>query len=723
MQAPSTLRSFVFLDSAWLFGGGHGCLTGHDVCLGVIRRVLVSLLVVCSGLFSAGLSAADGREAGVPLLALNGKADAFLYSRVWLDHDKRADIREVAAHPERFAPPAGQGERVVNAGYNDAVVWIRVPVRVGGDAPHEWLLEVAYPTLDHVTLYRHEVSGQWRAVESGDLVPRSRRPFEHHNLVFPLALEPGAEEVLFLRVESQGNLTIPLVLWQPKDLLAADRSRYAWQALYFGALLALLSYNLMLFLAIRDPLYLTYSLMVLGMGSGLLTMKGFGSLLIWGDAVLLGNAAFPLSLALCGLAGALFTRRFLESRRRAPALDRVVLALTALFAVETLFGYWLPYALLARLVSATGLCFSVVAVVLALQSLIGGQRSARLFLAGWLLLLVGVGVTALRNFGWLPTNALTSNIMQIGSALEMLLLSLALADRINSLRQEKDLAHADAVRAERKLVDTLRDWGVSLEREVVRQTHELREANLRLAASEAVERRGREEQTHFIAMIAHDIRTPLAIIKAAVQSLQDMDLTPPPLEHKKRYDRIQRALQRLNALLEIALMQDRTNVDDWRMDMAEIHLEALTGELSQLLSPADEARLCCHLADGLPALRGDPRMLRVMLLNIVENALKYSPRDSQVYLKVETGDQAGEAGVFIRVIDHGPGIPPGQEERIFQKYYRSPDVAGQPGLGIGLFLARFICRRHGGILHVVVRPREAGACLEAWLPLERGGVS
>ena len=116
-------------------------------------------------------------------------------------------------------------------------------------------------------------------------------------------------------------------------------------------------------------------------------------------------------------------------------------------------------------------------------------------------------------------------------------------------------------------------------------------------------------------------------------------------------------------------------------------------------------------------------MLRVMLLNIVENALKYSPRDSQVYMKVEAGEQAGEAGVFIRVIDHGPGIPPGQEERIFQKYYRSPDVAGQPGLGIGLFLARFICRRHGGILHVVVRPRETGACLEAWLPLEKRGVS
>lgn len=720
MQASLTLRSFVLRDSARILEGRRVCRAGPEVCPGAIRRVFVSLFAACAGLLFAGLCVADGRGAGLPLALLNGKADAFLYSGVWLDSSKRADIVDVAAHPERFIPPEGQGEQVINAGYDDAVVWIRVPVQVAADAPRDWLLEVAYPTLDHVTLYRREVSGGWHAVESGDLVPRSRRPFEHHNLVFPLALEPGAEEVMFLRVESQGNLTIPLTFWQPKDLLAADRSRYAWQALYFGALLALLSYNLMLFLAIRDPLYLTYSLMVLGMGCGLLTMKGFGSLLLWGDAVSLGNAAFPLSLALCGLAGALFTRRFLDSRHRAPLLDRVVLVLTALFAVETLCGYWLPYALLARLVSATGLCFSVVAVVLALQSLIRGQRSARLFLAGWLLLLVGVGVTALRNFGWLPTNALTSNIMQIGSALEMLLLSLALADRINSLRQEKDLAHADAVRAERKLVDTLRDWGVSLEQEVVRQTHELRQANLRLAASEAIERRGREEQTHFIAMIAHDIRTPLAIIKAAVQSLQDMDASPPPPEHQKRYDRIQRALQRLNALLEIALMQDRTNVDDWRMEMAEIQLDVLTEELLHLLSPADEARLCCRLADGLPSLRGDPRMLRVMLLNIVENALKYSPRESKVRLEIETGAHAGEAGVFIRVIDHGPGIAPGQEERIFQKYYRSPDVAGQPGLGIGLFLARFICRRHGGVLHVVVRAGEIGACLEAWLPLEKG---
>jgi len=83
MQASLTLRFFVLLDPARLLRGGHSRLAGRDACLSVMRRVLVSLLVVCAGLVSAGLSAADGREAGVLLLPLNGKADAFLLIAVY----------------------------------------------------------------------------------------------------------------------------------------------------------------------------------------------------------------------------------------------------------------------------------------------------------------------------------------------------------------------------------------------------------------------------------------------------------------------------------------------------------------------------------------------------------------------------------------------------------------------------------------------------------------
>ncbi len=696
---------------------GSPLVSRSVVGVGRLQRILCLVLLLTASALLPGRGVAAEPGSQIALSSTAEKVGVFLAGRVWLDRESKAGVEEVAADTALFSASGVRGGQSVNLGYDSAVVWIRLPLQVAADAPRTWLLEVGSPTLDHVTLYRQDVSGRWLRVQSGDHVPRSERPHPHQSLVFPVDLEPGRDEVLFLRIESEGSLAISMSFWQPMALMKEDQLRYAWQALYFGALLALLTYNLMLFIAIRDPLYLTYSLMVLGMGVGLLGMKGFGSLLIWGDAVIPDNLAFPIALAVSGLAGALFARRFLDSRRRAPRLDGVVRVLTVLFAAEALLGPWLPYAFLARLVSATGLCFSVIAVLLAILSLMEGQRSARFFLAGWLFLLVGVGVTALRNFGWLPINEITDNIMQIGSGLEMLLLSLALADRINSLRQEKDLANAEAVGAERRLVETLRDWGTALEHEVVRQTRELRAANQRLAESESLERRGREEQSHFIAMIAHDIRTPLAIIKAAVQSLQDMDAVPPPLEREKRYQRIERALQRLNALLEIALMQDRTNVDDWRMELADIDVPALIVELSRMLGSADEGRLCFRFAPQLPKLKGDARMLRVMLINLVENALKYSPKEAPIYIETALGEVAGVPGLFIQVIDCGPGIPEGQEEMIFQKYFRSADVAGQPGLGIGLFLARFICTRHGGRLEVVPRPAGAGACLEAWLPL------
>lgn len=684
---------------------------------GRLQWILCVVLLLTAGALLPRGSCAAELGSRIALSSAAEKVGVILAGHVWLDRENKAGVEAVAADTALFTASREHGGSSLNLGYDSAAVWIRLPVQVAADAPRTWLLEVGSPTLDHVTLYRQDASGRWLGVQSGDHVPRSERPYPHQSLVFPVNLEPGRDEVLLLRIESEGSLAISMTFWQPMALMKDDQLRYAWQALYFGALLALLTYNLMLFIAIRDSLYLTYSLMVLGMGVGLLSMKGFGSLLIWGDAVVPDNLAFPVALAVSGLAGALFARRFLDARRRAPRLDGVAQVLAVFFAAEALLGAWLPYAFLARLVSATGLCFSVVAVLLAIRSLMEGHRSARFFLAGWLFLLVGVGVTALRNFGWLPTNEITDNIMQIGSGLEMLLLSLALADRINSLRQEKDLANAEAVGAERRRVDTLRDWGAALEHEVVRQTRELRAANQRLAESESIERRGREEQSHFIAMIAHDIRTPLAIIKAAVQSLQDMDVVPPPLEREKRYQRIERALQRLNALLEIALMQDRTNVADWRMELADIDIHAQIVDLSRMLGAADEGRLCLRFAPQLPTLKGDARMLRVMLINLVENALKYSPKESPVYMETSLGEVAGVPGLFIQVVDCGPGIPEGQEEMIFQKYFRSADVAGQPGLGIGLFLARFICIRHGGRLEVVPRPAGTGACLEAWLPL------
>lgn len=695
-----------------------------------IMRALVLLLLWAACCAATGASMASGQQVraseGVVRVGEGvGQIDLRPASTFFRDPTRLRRVDDVVALADRFAPlpdvPPGQS---VNLGYDKAAIWLRFTLELDADADGggarrragPWLLELGYPSLDRVSLHWQDAAGQWQSAETGDRIPQSQRPLMHHSLLLPVELEPGVPQTFFLRVQSEGNLTIPLTLWTERALAEADRGAYLWHAAYFGALLALLIYNLMLYFAVRERVYLAYVAMVLGMGLGQAALTGFGSRWLWPEAVVLGDRMLPMAFALCGLAGALFTRLFLDLQRSHPRGDRLVIAIAVLFGGQLVFGFWLPYAWRAMIVSATGLGFAVLAVALGGRCLAEGQRAARFFLIGWLLLLLGVAVMALRNFALLPTNWLTSHLMQIGSLVEMLLLAIALADRINSLRAEMDRAHVASAEADRRLVSTLRDWGKALEQQVSERTRDLSVANTRLQQSEAQERRLREEQQHFIAMIAHEIRTPLAVIQAATQSLRELE-GGSALERLKRYDRIGRAMQRVGVLLDVALAQDRTSVAEWTMDCAEVDLEALSHELCELIPASDQFRVKVTVARPLPELLGDVKMLRVAGVNLLENALKYSDPLAPVHIALEAHVRDGVEGVLWAFEDSGPGIPPGSEEKIFEKYFRAKGGYGKPGLGIGLFLARFICERHGGWLGLSSPQPEQGARFEIWLPL------
>jgi diguanylate cyclase (GGDEF)-like protein len=266
--------------------------------------------------------------------------------------------------------------------------------------------------------------------------------------------------------------------WQ--DSLAA----YALLAGYFGMLLALALYNLLLWFSLRDHNYLTYVLFATSMAVGQLSLNGFGNQFLWPDWPAWGNLAYTIGFAAAGLFGALFTRGFLATRHNLPRLDGAVIGLAALFAVCTLLPLVAPYRLAAILSSLTGVTFFVVAVFAGLRCWRAGQHGARTFLLVWTVLLLGVAVVGLRNLNLLPTTFFSFYAMQMGSALEMLLLSFALADRINGLRREKDAAQGEALATKQQLVGALQRSEASLERRVAERTEDLEGANARLRENE-----------------------------------------------------------------------------------------------------------------------------------------------------------------------------------------------------------------------------------------------
>ena len=378
----------------------------------------------------------------------------------------------------RFTPRTAGGE--INFGYVDAAYWLRVRVQTARVA--DWMLEIEYPSLDSVEVYAPDDTGHLIRQQAGDLQPFAQRPYPYHNLVFPLRL-PGGESVIYLRVQSAGNLTVPMRIWSAARFYPHAADSNALYALYFGSLLALGLYNLLLFFSIRDRAYVEYFGFVLSMAVAQASQSGFANQYLWSEWPWWGNLALPAGFAATGLFGALFTRTFLHTAGISSWLDRLIRLFIGLFSLSAAV---LPmsYKLGAMLVSLSGLGFSLLALVGGLIGLRRGHAGARYFLIAWSLLLSGVAVLALRNFAWLPTNFFTANAMLLGSSLEMLLLSFALADRINRVRQEKEHAQAETLHAKQAMVEALHRSEQELEARVEDRTRELAKANQLLSERE-----------------------------------------------------------------------------------------------------------------------------------------------------------------------------------------------------------------------------------------------
>ncbi len=415
------------------------------------------------------------------------------------DPQHRYTIATLPGPADARFKPAAPSHGDVNFGYSASAYWLALPLAVAADAPAQWLLEIASPSLDRVEVYQPRAGGGYTLYRAGDLEPFGARPYVHRNLVFPLQLMPGTTETVYIRIASAGTLTIPASLWQPEALRRHDQQSYATLSVYYGMLLALLLYNLLLFFATRDGVFLAYVAFVASMAVGQCSLNGFGNQFLWPDAPAWGNVALPSGMSATGFFGALFTRLFLETRHRTPWLDRTIVAMAALFAASALSPLFASYRFAAVFTSLNGLAFSAVATGGALYCLMKRHPGARYFLLAWSLLLVAVGVTAARNMDWLPTTTLTTYSMQIGSAVEMLLLSFALADRINVMRREKDRANQEALEAKQAMVDALRRTEQDLELRVVERTHALERANEKL--------RSKEQQLEYMAR--HDALTGL----------------------------------------------------------------------------------------------------------------------------------------------------------------------------------------------------------------------
>lgn len=362
-------------------------------------------------------------------------------------------------------------------GYRSGAIWLYLQVKSTDRTRWWWLF--TYPSLDHLTLYIENSQGI-RQLESGDMVALSSRALVHRQAVFPLDLAADDVTTLWLRVESQGSMTLQNQLLRNDEFIGLTADAYLAPALYFGALLALAGYNLLLFLGLREKVFLWYVLFVLWFGVGSASLNGLGAIYLWPGALELSNRMLPLGFTCSALMAVLFTREFLDTARFSPGWEKLLRPLSWLMLIAVGFAAWMPVQQALIVMSLLGIVAVLALTLCAIQSVLNRAPGARLFALAWAMLLLGTIVMSLRNLGLLPSNFFTINAMQLGSALEMLLVSFGLAARFNQLKLQHSQAQQQALDAQQQLVQQLREHENQLAQKVAERTAELEQMNDKL---------------------------------------------------------------------------------------------------------------------------------------------------------------------------------------------------------------------------------------------------
>lgn len=244
-------------------------------------------------------------------------------------------------------------------------------------------------------------------------------------------------------------------------------------------------------------------------------------------------------------------------------------------------------------------------------------------------------------------------------------------------------------------------------------------AGVARAAAEEAEEAVRARDA-FLAIAAHELRTPVTALKGTVQLLarQEARGLLDSARLAAQLGRVEASADRLAALTSDLLDVARLRTGQLPLDLAPLDLATLVAEA---VARAQEGldgrqRVTLTTAAGLPPVPADAARLEQVLTNLLENAVKYSPDGGTIAVVV----RADGGGVRVTVRDEGIGLPPGSAEAIFEPFKRAPNAAERhlPGLGLGLYICRGIATRHGGQLWAESAGEGCGATFHLWLPVD-----
>jgi signal transduction histidine kinase/serine phosphatase RsbU (regulator of sigma subunit) len=545
-------------------------------------------------------------------------------------------------------------------------------------------LEAEYSHYDEMIFYVPDEKGM-REIHLGDLKNYAERLIPYRNFVVPLTIPAQSEMEIIISCRTSGPLFFPLKLWTPEGFAVAKAQADHFAGYYYGLLLAMLCYNFFLLMTTRRRFYLYYCLYIGGFLLFQASLHGFTFPLLWPHSPDWANlcVAFFLGLSLFWMC--VFTRDFLETKTQIPRADRLIQLLMFVSLLVMLLSVFVGYAVAVRLGTVAALLSGIYLLGCSVYLLRRSYKPAYFYMLAFSMFLLGIVVNALKQLGVIPQTFFSEYAIQIGSALEVILLSMALGHKIRF----------EQLAAGRKI----QDLNESLEQTL----DQVQKLNAELIEKERA-------RTAFFHNTSHELRTPINGILGFVQLIiqhrfgeVNQDVSQ---QLRKVHGIALSLLHQVNTILELAKSRKGQQDLQWQ----SIDLDSVVAEIRYLMeglgfkypSTGWSLESSWSLAnEPAPSFIADREKLLTILRNLVGNAFKFERPDANNLVDVKLSLVSGKR-LLLEVRDCGVGLTAEQIPRIFDEFYQAQSDARRQyeGTGLGMTIVKKFVDQWGGEIQV-----------------------
>ncbi|QIP11231.1 hypothetical protein G8759_00530 [Spirosoma aureum] len=697
------------------------------------------------------------RAAPVVVLDPTQSYDLFNASTLLETKAGSLSVKALLQNPDRYRFVPTQHE-LIKPYYRQFEYWFRFELT--NQTTSDLFLHFVYAGTEYITVYEVADGKLLETYQLGTLQPQRTYTFLKSNEVCPTSVRQGQTHVFYVQMRGVFTTALPIYAQATGTLLQTLHRDDLFYGLYYGFILIIIIYSLLLYARLRENDTLLYSIWVIFMGLQLALFRGHTNEFFWPSNPAIERYATVLA-GLTGLVHIPFTLAFLRLRQRAPLFYKLGIGILILYAIGiilNLIGVSASVGESRRLdfvpqIALLEGIFSVTAGIIIFRR---GFRPALFYVIGNLVFFASIFLFLNYANGALPYSFWTYNSLHLGSGIEIILFTLALTNKVNLLKQQQEAAVQEQLRLTEANRQLVAQQNTILEEKVSRRTAELHSqkeelqktlTTLQATQTQLIQQAKLASLGEVTAGIAHEILNPLNFVnnfaKMSVELADELkegvEMSDYPLvtdltgDIRKNLQSIAQNGQRAADIVGNMLEHARTGTSGPRQPtdlnaLADryIHLSyhALlakdkSGSMAQL-----NAQLITELDPDVGMIDLVPQDMGRVLQNLFNNAFyevaqkaRKQPADYQPTVCVRTERMANE--VKLTVYDNGAGIPQSIRPKIFQPFFTTKPT-GQ-GIGLGLSLSYdIITNGNGG--HIDVHTEEGKFTeFHVYLPLSPSG--